>query len=156
MYTIQIRSHGVSHPCVDDQLLLMSDPHMQAAAWKSYGSMRALSSCLPHPLPLPDCGNLQCETGEECVDAACTGGDQCRADCPYVRLACPAGAIGTGSASPPSVQTPCSQRGVCSSATGTCACYKGYIGPACNVCDSQYVAIGAACVMLPGALVSGG
>ena len=108
-----------------------------------------------HPLPRrspydpePECGNQRCEYGEECVDESCNSRGQCSIDCPFPVQRCQSGSLRA------TAPTTCSSRGSCSTATGTCACYKGYVGEACNVCDINYVAVGNACVLMPGALVS--
>jgi hypothetical protein len=68
------------------------------------------------------CGNEVCEIGEPCSesDASCAAG--CAADCGVVPRACPAAAAGGAAGAAP---LPCSARGACRLATGTCACTRG-------------------------------
>jgi hypothetical protein len=99
---------------------------------------------------VPECGNGRCEDGEVCQDAVCSRG--CLADCPIVPRACPAGPGGL----------PCSGRGDCVSSTGSCTCFVGYTGPACDGCSSGFAASSAAppssnastvlCTRQPGAI----
>ena len=85
------------------------------------------------------CGNQQCEFGEQCVNATCTGGSQCQADCPLPLQSCP---------------DQCSHHGVCVASSGVCSCFSGYVGTSCASCDEGYLPINALCVFMPGALVS--
>jgi hypothetical protein len=82
-----------------------------------------------------DCGNNLCEYGESCrrntTCSASTG--YCSADCTFGRLACPTGVNATGSTAV------CSGSGACLPASGTCACFKGYTGPACQGCTANFV-----------------
>ncbi len=89
-----------------------------------------------------------CEFGEQCADAACEGGTQCKADCPFPVKRCPAdeGAPGGG-------VMPCSGHGTCNLGTGTCTCFRGYVGDACKRCDTQYFSSSGACRPMPGAMV---
>ena len=100
--------------------------------------LRAASSILPRMPPFPwvspahappfrvfglfsaVCGNQLCEYGEECMDSACIGGDQCSADCPSPLKQCPLGGV---------VPAVCSGHGLCVGATGTCNCFQGYGAP---------------------------
>ena len=102
--------------------------------------IRTFSSCIGVWCALvPVCGNQQCEFGEACSSTACDGVGECRADCPLPLLPCP---------------NQCSHHGSCASTSGQCECFTGYIGDACNQCDTTYISLGAACVFMPGALVS--
>ncbi len=69
------------------------------------------------------CGNQLCEYGEECRDATCATGGQCKADCPAPFKACPTGSGALGAADAGS----CSGHGVCGTATGVCLCYHGCV-----------------------------
>ncbi len=99
--------------------------------------------------PWAACGNQLCEFGEQCQDALCVGGGQCRVDCPFPPVRCPADTwYATGA------PIPCSGRGQCNPGTGTCRCFRGYTGDACRRCDAKFSVVGSQCVLLPGTLVS--
>jgi hypothetical protein len=120
---------------------------------------------------LAECGNMACEEGEECSDWLQAESRCCSVDCPVSRKACPFGAavpvshgVKTSSESgvPPqdspasTTQTPCSENGVCLSASGTCRCFDGYAGYDCSECATGHMRLvaGGRCVFLPGALSS--
>ena len=82
------------------------------------------------------------------MDAACAGLGQCSADCPFPAHRCPADAWRWGD---PVV--PCSGHGTCNMGTGTCTCFRGYVGDACKRCDSHFLSSGGSCRPIPGAMV---
>ena len=96
----------------------------------------------------PVCGNLLCETGEQCASDDCSAAPQCRSDCPVPLLTCPVGVVST------TMTAVCSAAGTCVSSIGACNCFTGYTGPACGECQQLYVRVGDKCVFMPGALVS--
>ena len=95
-----------------------------------------------------ECGNLLCESGEQCVDSTCVGAGQCRVDCPLPVRSCVSSADNSG------VARVCGGCGTCLGSTGTCECYSGYVGETCYGCSKGYVRVSGACVFMPGALVS--
>jgi hypothetical protein len=110
------------------------------------------------------CGNSRCENGEQCVDAACASGTQCKSDCPLVFASCPVGIVGVmdgsgaavvnSTASAVASPTECSAAGVCAIASGVCLCRDGYTGVACSGCAHGYLLISAKCVFMPGSMTS--
>jgi len=85
------------------------------------------------------CGNGACESGEACSAGSAAGSAAtcCPADCPIVLQPCPAATAG-GSA--------CSGRGACSEVAGTCRCFSGYDGTACEACAGGWYRDGDRCV----------
>jgi hypothetical protein len=84
---------------------------------------------------LPECGNSQCEYGEPCgghSNSSCLP-SACMRDCAVSRSSCPMGLNASGAA------TVCSGSGSCLPASGTCACFKGYVGDACQKCATNFV-----------------
>ena len=67
------------------------------------------------------CGNGLCELTERF---------SCAQDCPYAFSACPQN---------------CNGHGRCLNADGTCVCYIGYDGPACNVCAPGFISVANIC-----------
>ena len=47
-----------------------------------------------------------------------------------------------------------SGRDACWFGAGTCVCFTGYVGPACQSCGYPFVNIGAVCVFMPGAMAT--
>ena len=47
-----------------------------------------------------------------------------------------------------------SGRDACWFGAGTCVCFTGYVGPACQSCGYPFVNIGAVCVFLPDAMAT--
>ena len=86
------------------------------------------------PAVVPECNNQLCETGEVCgaSDDSC-----CIADCPVRYIECP-----TTEGEP----QPCSARGSCDYAAGTCTCMYGYTGEACDICADGFKMTDGACV----------
>lgn len=109
----------------------------------------------PDVARVPACGNQQCEAGEACTTANCTGGTQCLADCP-VNMAAERCAL----ASTPSGPKMCSGHGTCLGLSGYCSCFSGYLGGTCSTCAPEYVLVSQgmskSCVFLPGAVVTCG
>mmetsp|Transcript_9556 Transcript_9556/g.27356 ORF Transcript_9556/g.27356 Transcript_9556/m.27356 type:complete len:1201 (+) Transcript_9556:257-3859(+) len=69
------------------------------------------------------CGNGLCEVGEQTRDG---WEGTCPADCSWSGF----------------VSCNCSGHGVCTAATGSCDCHKGYSGAMCAFCDEGYISIG--------------
>ncbi len=77
-----------------------------------------------HSLPLPlyacrcdsECGNRQCEFGEECVSDGCSGDGECQTDCPFPSRRCPLAPPPGGTASDGLLV--CSGSGSCNTAVG--------------------------------------
>ena len=75
----------------------------------------------------------------------------CLADCPLVVQSCAADAV---------TSVTCSGHGKCLAGTGTCACFAGYAGDACDRCTSNYIAMSTSsgrllfCVFLAGSASS--
>ncbi|KAK9901231.1 hypothetical protein WJX75_001560 [Coccomyxa subellipsoidea] len=76
--------------------------------------------------PVPICGNGAC----------------CPLDCPVFFVPCPA---------PPGSLSPCggAPRGVCASASGACACGRGYAGADCGSCSAGFYRQGTRCHAKP-------
>lgn len=93
-----------------------------------------------------ECGNQQCDYGEQCTNVACTGG--CAVDCPPFLGTCPIG-LQIGSSGNATV---CSSAGACKQGTGQCSCYTGYTGTACDDCELDYLCVftHGPCIFLPG------
>lgn len=68
------------------------------------------------------CGNGVCELGERPLQGVTQG--TCPSDCGFTTKACP---------------NSCSSTGTCLPAFGTCACFSGYQGNACDTCAAGYV-----------------
>lgn len=81
------------------------------------------------------CGNNACELGETCTTVGCVDG--CARDCGAwgVTIPCPQPSLASGYPA-----LPCANRGVCEPRTGSCACFVGYTGPGCTLCDRLYEA----------------
>jgi hypothetical protein len=80
------------------------------------------------------CGNNICEVGERCEDLLCSNPTACLLDCSIEIKTCPAPPPNTKS----DVTKPCGGVGVCLPGTGTCSCFKGYVGDMCERCDNKY------------------
>ncbi len=76
------------------------------------------------------CGNGVCESGE----SATANHSSCESDCPAAAQ-CPS-----------SLSLVCSGAGRC--IEGSCKCYTGYSGPACDVCVSPFFRMGHFCRLL--------
>ena len=94
------------------------------------------------------CGNGRCEFGESAA--------LCSADCPVGIQSCPYATVATtGNSSSASSRVTCAGHGTCMPSSGTCSCFRGYVGSACDRCDSEHVtSADGACTFLPGALSS--
>lgn len=102
------------------------------------------------------CGNGVCELNERPVlghPNRCPGGFD--ADCLFPLISCPAAAppgldpsSSDWHAGAPQASTAqqCGGRGLCFSSTGTCLCFPGYAGFACERCDGNHTAIDGWCV----------
>ena len=112
--------------------------------------------CHPRPCVLlcrTACGNSYCEYGEEptvcAADGSCSANpDACPSDCPLSRSQCPGASTNTTSAI-----VACGGHGRCLTASGSCSCFSGYVGDACDACAAGYLPLGTdTCVFPPGAL----
>ena len=123
------------HPSTWCQTVLVCQncPCLVAAA--GCPSQTPLCACVVCVLPVSVCGNNACELGETCVTVGCAEG--CARDCGRwgVTIPCPQPSLESGYPA-----LPCANRGVCEPRTGSCACYVGYTGPGCTLCDRLYEA----------------
>jgi len=69
------------------------------------------------------CGNGMCETGEQTRDG---WEGTCPEDCAWSGF----------------VPCECSGHGICTPATGSCECHRGYTGSECSFCDHGYISVG--------------
>ena len=108
-------------------------PHVVAARGMCWRTHSLLSSDLLTSDHATVCGNGRCEFGESAAS--------CSADCPVGIQSCPFATTG---------------HGTCMPSSGTCSCFHGYIGSACDRCDSGYTSSlsDGTCTFLPGALSS--
>ncbi|CAL8471031.1 g10573 [Coccomyxa elongata] len=90
------------------------------------------------------CGNSVCEIGERPVanTSSTVGSAGCPIDCPVEFVPCPV---------PPGSASPCGgrPRGVCASASGACACGRGYTGNDCISCSAGFYRQGSRCLGKP-------
>lgn len=80
------------------------------------------------------CGNGVCEVGEQC-DSTDPSKTCCAEDCKNVISACP---VANGEE--------CNGKGRCATGSGSCFCYAGYVGTACEQCGSGLVLENNVCV----------
>ncbi|GMH43936.1 hypothetical protein BSKO_11870 [Bryopsis sp. KO-2023] len=88
-----------------------------------------------NPSRIGICGNGICEIGEQEVFAHGVEGESaCPEDCPFPIRMCPSPTIGGVGIQ----KEPCGMNGRCLMASGTCNCFKGYSGDACDACTPGY------------------
>ena len=119
-------------------------PHVVAARGMCWRTHSLLSSDLLTSDHATVCGNGRCEFGESAAS--------CSADCPVGIQSCPFATTGNDT----SPRVTCAGHGTCMPSSGTCSCFHGYIGSACDRCDSGYTSSlsDGTCTFLPGALSS--
>ncbi len=137
--------HDASKLCL---LLIMGNRHVprQQAADQEHNKIVAWVASVELASPLcAQHAKLSCMLclimrSSSCEIACVTAG--CPADCPVPFVPCP---------KPPGSLSPCTgaPRGVCASASGACACGRGYAGADCGGCSSGFYRQGTRCLAKP-------
>jgi len=121
---------------------LPPSPHLRTAIAQQLPSMQVTSAdgtilvevaSVGDTVLAPVCGNGVCEAGEACTTTGSDLDGCCLSDCGRQVWPCPQPSTASGKAT-----GQCSGRGVCEHTSGSCVCFDGYTGAACEACAIGY------------------